>query len=138
VNTAWADVVRGSDQPDLGIMDTNFWKDWMASLQAIQRFTTADKAKLGFATTQYMSMDIYLDGGVGGFAGDASDDARNLLPAEQQVPEVPSAQGSQLRRAEPGASVRSEPGCRSGHPRLRGRADLLGAKFNGRVLATTV
>jgi hypothetical protein len=31
VNTAWADVVRGSDQPDLGIMDTNFWKDWMAA-----------------------------------------------------------------------------------------------------------
>jgi hypothetical protein len=48
--------------------------------------------------TQYMNMDIYLDGGIGGFAGDAVD-ARNLLLAEQQVPEVPSAQGPQLRRA---------------------------------------
>lgn len=72
VNAAWADVVRGPDQPDFGIMDTPFWKDWQASLQQIQRVTDPNKAKLGFATTQYMNMDIYLDGGVGGFAGDGN------------------------------------------------------------------
>jgi hypothetical protein len=67
-NTAWANLVRGSDRPDLIIVDNNYWSAYMASLQAIQRFTGTEEAKLGFPTIKYMDADVVLDGGVGGFA----------------------------------------------------------------------
>jgi hypothetical protein len=38
-------------------------------LQAIQRFTTADTSEARVCHFPFMNMDIYLDGGVGGFAG---------------------------------------------------------------------
>jgi hypothetical protein len=39
----------------------------MASLQAIQRFTSDSDAKLGFVSIKYMDADVVLDGGIGGF-----------------------------------------------------------------------
>ena len=42
----------------------------MASLQAIQRFTSEDSAKLGFVSVKFMDADVVLDGGIyGGSAG---------------------------------------------------------------------
>jgi hypothetical protein len=41
------------------------------SLQTIQRFTDPQTAQLGFPTIKYMDADVVLDGGIGGFAGDA-------------------------------------------------------------------
>jgi hypothetical protein len=38
MNTMWASLVRGSDRPDLIIVDNTFWGDYLASLQAQQRF----------------------------------------------------------------------------------------------------
>jgi hypothetical protein len=67
LNTQWARLVRGIDRPDLLVMDPIWWGAYMASLQAIQRFTSPDKAKLGFPTVQYMDADVVLDGGIGGF-----------------------------------------------------------------------
>jgi hypothetical protein len=67
-NTAWSNLVRGSDRPDLIIVDNNYWAAYMASLQLIQRFTSADEAKLGFPSIKYMDADVVLDGGLGGFA----------------------------------------------------------------------
>jgi hypothetical protein len=72
MNLQWASQVRGADRPDLVIMDNNFWKYYMGSLQAIQRFTEPGTAKLGFPTIKYMDADVVLDGGIGGFAGDGS------------------------------------------------------------------
>ncbi len=66
-NAQWARQVRGMDRPDLIIVDSLTWAIYMASLQAIQRFTTTDTAKLGFPTVQYMDADVVLDGGIGGF-----------------------------------------------------------------------
>lgn len=67
-NAMWASLVRGQDRPDLIIVDDFMWGIYMASLQAIQRFTGTDTAKLGFPSIKYMDADVVLDGGIGGFA----------------------------------------------------------------------
>lgn len=66
-NQQWARQVRGMDRPDLIIVDSLTWAIYMASLQAIQRFTSTDEAKLGFPSIKYMDADVVLDGGIGGF-----------------------------------------------------------------------
>jgi hypothetical protein len=66
-NKLWAKCVRGMDRPDLIIVDNVYWGFYMASLQAIQRFTSSDTAKLGFVSVKFMDADVVLDGGIGGF-----------------------------------------------------------------------
>lgn len=66
LNTLWASLVRGSDRPDFLVSDNTIWALYMASLQAIQRFTSTDTAKLGFPSIKYMDADYVLDGGIGG------------------------------------------------------------------------
>lgn len=66
-NRLWAKLVRGSDRPDLIVVDNVYWGLYMASLQAIQRFTGTDDAKLGFVSIKFMDADVVLDGGIGGF-----------------------------------------------------------------------
>ena len=68
MNAAWGNLVRGGDKPDLILMDYNFWKNFVASLQVIQRFTDANTANLGFSALKFMSADVILDGGIGGYA----------------------------------------------------------------------
>lgn len=67
-NTQWASQVRGADRPDLIVVDNFMWGLYVASLQALQRFTNPDTAKLGFPSLLFMDADIVLDGGIGGFA----------------------------------------------------------------------
>lgn len=71
-NTLWAKQVRGADRPNLVVLDNVYWGVYMASLQAIQRFTNTDSANLGFVTLKYMDADVVLDGGVGGFMPSSS------------------------------------------------------------------
>lgn len=66
-NNQWAKQVRGRDRPDLIIVDNVTWSIYMQSLQAIQRITDTDSAKLGFPSIKYMDADVILDGGIGGF-----------------------------------------------------------------------
>ena len=63
-NRLWATLVRGNDRPDLIMVDNIMWSFYMASLQAIQRFTDTDTAKLGFVSVKYMDADVVLDGGM--------------------------------------------------------------------------
>jgi len=63
-NRMWAKLVRGSDRPDLIMVDNVYWGYYMASLQAIQRFTGTDTAKLGFVSVKYLDADVVLDGGL--------------------------------------------------------------------------
>ena len=67
-NAMWASLVRGMDRPDLIMVDNFMWGIYLASLQAQQRFTGTETAKLGFPTIQYMDADVVLDGGIGGYA----------------------------------------------------------------------
>lgn len=138
MNTLWAQCVRGSDQPDFGIVDNPFWADYMASLQAIQRFTDPKKANLGFQSIQYMNADLYLDGGIGGFAGDANaahgtlyllnSDYLKFRPHKQRnfVPLSPDRRYAVNQDAEVAIIA------------FAGAITCSGAQFSGRVLATTV
>ena len=67
MNAMWASLTRGMDRPDLIVMDGFMWGIYMASLQAQQRFASADSANRGFPTIKYMDADVVLDGGIGGF-----------------------------------------------------------------------
>lgn len=67
-NDMWASLVRGSDRPDLIVVDNFMWGIYVASLQAQQRFTNPNSARLGFPSIEYMDADIVLDGGIGGYA----------------------------------------------------------------------
>jgi len=68
MNTAWANLTRGMERPDLILVANGFWLDYLASLQANQRFTGTETGKLGFPSIKYMDADVVLDGGIGGFA----------------------------------------------------------------------
>lgn len=67
----WLQLVRGNDQPDLGLADNDHFADFHNSLTAIQRITdeSSDVAKAGFRTLKFMNVDIVLDGGYGGATG---------------------------------------------------------------------
>jgi hypothetical protein len=67
-NALYASCLRGSDHPDLIVLDNATWATYMASLQANQRFTDADTADLGFPTVKFMGSNVVLDGGIGGNA----------------------------------------------------------------------
>jgi len=63
-NTAWANLVRGSDMPDLIMVDNSMWTLYVESLQALQRFTSPDTGDLGFPSVKFMGADVVLDGGI--------------------------------------------------------------------------
>lgn len=68
MNGMWASLVRGTDTPDVIIMDNAFWEIYVASLQAQQRFNGTDEGNLGFPTLKFMGTNVVLDGGIGGNA----------------------------------------------------------------------
>jgi hypothetical protein len=68
MNALWAKLVRGSDRPDLIVMDNIMWAYYMGSLQPQQRFTDPTQANLGFPSIKFMDADVVLDGGIGGAA----------------------------------------------------------------------
>lgn len=65
-NRLWAKQVRGSDRPDLIVVDNVYWSLYMSSLQILQRFTGAESAGSGFMSLKFMDADVILDGGIGG------------------------------------------------------------------------
>ena len=71
-NTLWASLVRGTDRPDLIMVDNTVWGAYVASLQALQRFTSPDVGNLGFPSLKFMDADVVLDGGIGGFCPDGT------------------------------------------------------------------
>ena len=66
MNAMWASLVRGTDKPDVIVMDDVFWGFYVASLQAQQRFNNADVGDLGFPQLMFMGTPVILDGGIGG------------------------------------------------------------------------
>ncbi len=65
-NVQWASQTRGADRPDLIVCGATLWANYLASLQAIQRFTEPGSADLGFPTIKYWDADVVLGGGIGG------------------------------------------------------------------------
>lgn len=68
MNAMWASLQRGADRPNLMVVDSVFWQNYVASLQALQRFSDSSSANLGFPSIKFMDADVVLDGGIGGFA----------------------------------------------------------------------
>jgi hypothetical protein len=62
MNTMWYSLVRGSDKPDLIVVDNDVMGALEASMQALQRFTSGGTAKLGFDTLKFKSADVVMDG----------------------------------------------------------------------------
>lgn len=54
MNTAWLNVVRGSDRPDISVADMIYFTYYMESLQTNQRFTDDKGAGAGFTNLTYM------------------------------------------------------------------------------------
>lgn len=73
MNRVALQLVRGNDSADIGVADTNYYRFYLESLQAIQRVTSDEMAAAGFTSLKYLgagnSMDIVLDGGIGGAIG---------------------------------------------------------------------
>jgi hypothetical protein len=68
MNILWASCQRGANRPDLIMAGSTIWATYLASLQALQRFTEAKVGQLGFPSVKYMDADVVLDGGIGGYA----------------------------------------------------------------------
>lgn len=73
MNRVAIQLVRGNDAADIGVADTNYYRLFLESLQSIQRIGSEEMGNLGFTSLKYFgagkSMDIVLDGGIGGAIG---------------------------------------------------------------------
>lgn len=73
MNRVALQLVRGNDSADIGVADTNYYRLFLESMQSIQRVASEEMAGLGFTSLKYLgagnSMDIVLDGGIGGAIG---------------------------------------------------------------------
>lgn len=77
MNKLSGQCVRGTDVPNLWIMDSDYWAKFQASLQAIQRIASPDEGASGFASLAYYGggkrADVVLDGGlIGGSSAGAT------------------------------------------------------------------
>jgi hypothetical protein len=53
MNTAWLNVIRGSDMPDMIVAGTTYYTHYWDSLLANQRFTSDSEAGAGFTNLVY-------------------------------------------------------------------------------------
>ena len=61
----WLSLVRGDDQPDLIVMDNNYFTFFEQSQTSIKRYTDSTKADAGFVSLKYKGADVIFDGGSG-------------------------------------------------------------------------
>lgn len=77
MNRVALQLVRGRDASDLIVADTNYYRLYLESLQAIQRVYDGDQdAGVGFSRLKYYgagrSVDVVLDGGFQGYSSDTT------------------------------------------------------------------
>ena len=61
----WLSLARGDDQPDLIVMDNNYFTFFEQSQTSIKRYTDETKASAGFVSLKYKGADVIFDGGSG-------------------------------------------------------------------------
>lgn len=61
----WLALTRGDDQPDLIVMDNNYFTFFEQSQTSIKRYTDETKANAGFVSLKYKGADVIFDGGSG-------------------------------------------------------------------------
>jgi len=75
MNRTWLNQARGQDFPDLWLADNTYFRYYLESLQAIQRFTSEDDGMIGFMRLKFMQADVVYDGG---FQGNAAGNVSSL------------------------------------------------------------
>jgi hypothetical protein len=68
MNRAYLVTVRNRDTTDLIVADNIYFRYYLESLQAGQRFTNEKMAQAGFMNIKFMNADVVCDGGYGGDA----------------------------------------------------------------------
>lgn len=66
MNQIYLRTSRGNDHVDLILADNNYFKLYLESLQAVQRFTSKELEGTTFDTLRFMGADVIFDGGIGG------------------------------------------------------------------------
>lgn len=61
MNSLWLLTTRGMDTPQLILAGQNFFTYYESSLQAIQRFSSADEGRLGFQALKYKKADVVFE-----------------------------------------------------------------------------
>ena len=61
----WLSLARGDDQPDLIVMDNNYFTFFEQSQISLKRYTDETKANAGFVSLKYKGADVIFDGGSG-------------------------------------------------------------------------
>jgi hypothetical protein len=62
----WLDLDRGpDDQPDLIVMDNNYYQFYEGSQVSLKRYSDQTKADGGFVTLKYKNADVLFDGNSG-------------------------------------------------------------------------
>ena len=61
----WLALTRGDDQPDLIVMDNNYYTFFETSQTSLKRYTDSDSASGGFVSLKYKKADVIFDGGSG-------------------------------------------------------------------------
>ena len=69
LNTAFANVSRGKDQPDVVLLGSTLWTRHLQGAQALQRFSDPNTAAFGFNSLKYLNADVFLMGGAPGVGG---------------------------------------------------------------------
>lgn len=66
MNTAWVNLTRNNDAPDLILADNETYTRYLKDVQVIQRITNDKLGQAGFTSLKFMNADVVLDGGYGG------------------------------------------------------------------------
>ena len=67
MRSMWVKLCRGSEKPDLGVFDNETYTTFWGALAERQRFSgQGDMARAGFSSLKFNTMDVVLDGGIGG------------------------------------------------------------------------
>lgn len=64
-NAMYLECTRGTDKPDLILADSNYYKLFWGSLQAIQRITDSKMADAGFQTIKFSGADVVYEDNTG-------------------------------------------------------------------------
>jgi hypothetical protein len=61
MNATWLNTIRGADKPDIIPAGKTYFEYYWSSLQANQRFTSADEGQAGFMSLKFMDADVFYD-----------------------------------------------------------------------------
>jgi hypothetical protein len=69
MNALWLKLIRGSEHPDLFVVDGEVYSTYEGGLQEMQRYADASLGALGFETLKYKSASLVFDGAATGISG---------------------------------------------------------------------